>query len=111
MNLTISLDEPLAGQLREEASAQSLPPEQALRTVLQAGFEVIAELRWREANERRIELIYKERDGVLTTAEGEELERLQDAAAARVAPMDRLLVAGVERALRQAKERRDAAQP
>jgi len=78
MNLTISLDEPLAEQLRWRASEKDLSPEQAARELLGHALHRLAEEEaWRESNQRRAELIRKSRSLGLTAEEGAELDHLQ----------------------------------
>jgi hypothetical protein len=80
MNLTISLDESLATQLQQEASARHLPPEQVARDLLGDTLSKIAEEdKWRQINRRRGELIRKSRDLGLTAEESKELDKLQAA--------------------------------
>src|ERR1700684_4438050 len=78
MHLTISLDEPLAEQLRRQASAKDLSPEQTARELLGHALHRIAEEEaWGESSQRRAELIQKSRSFGLTVEEGNELDRLQ----------------------------------
>src|SRR5262245_55470484 len=71
MSLLISLDEPLAERLRQEASEKEVTPEQAARELLGHALDRIAqEKAWREANRRRIDLINKSRQQGLTAEEG-----------------------------------------
>jgi hypothetical protein len=70
MNLTLSLDEPLATQLRREASARHLAPEQVAHDLLGRALARIAEEEnWRGINQRRGELIRKRREHGLTAEE------------------------------------------
>jgi hypothetical protein len=104
MDLTISLDEPLAAQLRREASSRQLSPEQVARDLLGSALGKIAEEEaWREVNRRRGELIRKSRDRGLTAEESKDLEQLQAAVDQRLDPMDRRLLAAAEQ-LRQLAE-------
>jgi hypothetical protein len=112
MTLTISLEEPLAGQLRQHASARSMSPEEAARSILAAELgRARAEEAWRQSNERRAALISKELRSGLTAEEKEELETLQAEGATWLAPVDGQLIAGAEDLLRRARELRDAARP
>src|SRR5882757_5450396 len=80
MHLTISLDEPLAEQLRRRASAKDLSPEQTARELLGNALNRLAEEEsWGESSQRRAELILKSRRVGLTAEEGGELDRLQAA--------------------------------
>lgn len=93
MNLTISLDESLAEQLRRRASATDLSPEQAARELLgRALREVAAEEAGRTSNQRRVELIRKSRYHGLTAEEGRELDQLQAALDQRLEATDRHLL-------------------
>jgi len=112
MQLTISLDESLADQLRRRASAKDLSPEQAARELLdQALHQIVEEEAWRESSQRRAELIQKSRSLGLTVEEGRELDRLQAATDQRLEGMDRRLL-GVAEEFRQLAERLpDATEP
>jgi hypothetical protein len=97
MNLTISLDEPLAAQLQLEASRRNLSPEQVALDLLDRALGKIAdEQAWSEFNRRRGELIRKSRDGGLNAEESKELDRLQAAVDQRLESMDRHLLAGAK---------------
>lgn len=112
MDLTISLDEPLAAQLQLEASARCLSPEQVARDILGGALGKIAkEEAWRQANNRRTELIRKSRNLRLTAEESEELNRLQAAADQRLEPMDRHLLAVAEQFRQLAEGLPDATTP
>lgn len=112
MNVTISLDEPLAEQLRRQASARNLSPEFVACQVLGDGLRRIAEEQaWQAANHRRIDLINKSRDPRFTPEEAAELERLQAEANQRLAPMDLQLIARVEALRRLAEQLPDATDP
>jgi hypothetical protein len=112
MNLTISLEEPLAEQLRRQASARDLSPEQAAREILGGALNRIAdEEACQASNRRRAELIGKSRDLGLTTEEGNELDRLQAAVDQRLAPMDRRLLAVAEEFRQLAERLPDATAP
>ena len=112
MQLTISLDETLAEQLRRRASAQALSPEQAARELLGHALHRIAgEEAWSLSNERRAELIQKSRSRGLTAEEGRELDGLQAALDQRLEATDRQMLA-VAAEFRQLAERLpDAAEP
>jgi hypothetical protein len=109
VELTISFDEPLASRLRERASARSVSPEDAVRDIVGAALQLDEnEEAWARANQRRVELIDKGIYGALSAAEREELDRLQAAAIARVAPLDRQLLAVAEEFRRLAEALPDA---
>ena len=94
MNLTISLDEAQAEQLRRRASAKALSPEQAAQELLGHALHRIAEEEaWRLSNQRRAELIQKSRSLGLTAEEGRELDGLQAALDQRLEATDRQLLA------------------
>ena len=105
MQLTISLDEPMAEQLRRRASAKDLSPEQAASELLGRALHQIAEEEaWRESDRRRGELIHKSRGPGLTAEEGCELDRLQATIDRRLEATDRQLL-GVAEGFRQLAER------
>jgi hypothetical protein len=112
MNLTISLEEPLADQLRQEAVARHLPPEEVARDLLGRALGRIAEEEaWRQTNRRRGELIRKSRDLGLTADESKELDQFQSAIDRRLEPMDRQLLAVAEQFRRLAEGLPDATNP
>jgi hypothetical protein len=112
MNLTISLDEPLAAQLQQEASARRLSPEQVTRDLLGSALGKIAEEEaWRDVNRRRGELIGKSRAIGLTAEESKELDQLQAAVDQRLAPMDQRLLAAAEQLRQLAEGLPDATNP
>ncbi len=76
-------------RLRERAAARSIAPEDAAR----------------------VEVIYKEMRPGLTGDERTDLDHLQGIVAARLAPVDRKLIAVTQEVQRRAKEMRDAASP
>jgi hypothetical protein len=108
MHLTISLDEPLAEQLRRRASARDLSPEQAAREILgHALHQIEKEEAWGQSNRRRAELIHKSRSLGLTAEEGRELDRLQAALDQRLEATDRQLL-GVAAEFRQLADQLNA---
>ncbi len=112
MEVTISFDEPTASRLRDRASARHLSPEEAVRDIVGAALRVEAgEEAWVRANQRRVELINQSIYGVLSDAERQELEKLQAAAIARVAPVDKQLLAVADEFRRLAEALPDAAKP
>ena len=112
MNLTISLEEPLAEQLRRQASTRDLSAEQAAHEILGSALARIAdEEAWHASNRRRAELIRKSRDLGLTTEESNELDWLQAAVDQRLAPMDRQLLAVAEEFRQLAERLPDAMAP
>ena len=112
MNLIISLEEPLAARLREEAVARRLSPEQAASDILVVALGGIAEEgQWRTRNQRRVALIRKDREEGLVAEEAAELASLQAALDARLEPVDGQMIAATERLLQRAKGLRDGTQP
>jgi hypothetical protein len=112
MHLTISLDEPLAEQLRRRASAKDLSPEQAARELLGHALHRIAEEEsWRESSQRRAELIQKSRSLGLTGEERGELDRLQAAIDKRLEATDRQLLGAAEEFRQLAERLPDATEP
>jgi len=92
VSLTLHLEDSVAETLRQEASAERVPPEElANRLVREALEHRIAERQWESRNRRRLELIAKKSRGPLSAAELEEFTRLQELAGARAAPFDREL--------------------
>jgi hypothetical protein len=111
MNLTISLDEAQAEQLRRQASARDMTPEQTARDILgRALHEIAEEEAWEKTNRRRGELIRKSRAAGLTAEESAELDRLQATVDQRLAPMDSHLLA-VAQEFRQLAEGLPDAKP
>jgi hypothetical protein len=112
MHLTISLDEPLAEQLRRRASANDVTPEQAARELLNHALNRLAEEEaWLQSSQRRAALIRKSRSLGLTAVEGDELDRLQAEIDQRLEATDRQLL-GVAEEFRQLAERLpDASEP
>jgi hypothetical protein len=112
MNLTISLDEPLAARLRQEAAARQVTPEQAAAELLgQALDERARQAAWQHVNRRRAELIRKARDAGLTPEEGRELDQLQTAVDQSLAPQDQQLIEMAEELRRLAEGLPDAVCP
>ena len=109
MNLTISLDQPLAVRLQREAAARRLSPEQAATELLGLALDQLAqEEAQRRINSRRAELIRKARDAGLTTDESHELDQLQESVDQSLAPRDRELLATAEQFRRLAEGLPDA---
>lgn len=112
MNFTVTLDEPLASQLCQEASARQLSPEEAASELLgNLPARMATETAWRRANQRRLELIRKGRDGSSTAEEQMELDQLQAAADLHLAPMDQRLLAEADQFRRIAEGNPDATAP
>ncbi len=112
MHLTISLDEPLAEQLRRWASAKDLSPEQTARELLGHALHRIAEEEARsESSQRRAKLIHKSRSLGLTVEESHELDRLQYALDQRLEATDRHLLGVAEEFRHLAERLPDATEP
>lgn len=112
MDLMISLDEPLAARLRQEASARHLTPEQAAAELLGRALDELAqEAAWRQVNRRRGDLLRKARDAGLTAEESRELDQLQAAVDQSLAPRDLQLIEMAEQLRRLAEGLPDAARP
>jgi hypothetical protein len=112
MNLTISLDEEQAAQLRRQASSRRLSPEQLAHDLLgQALGRIVEEETWGALNRRRMELIGKSRCPGLSAEEAKELEQLQAAVDRRLEPMDRQLLAAAEQFRRLAEGLADEPNP
>ncbi len=98
MSITLHLDDVLAEELRREASAESIPPEELARRLVGEGIEQrLAERQWQVRNRRRLELIAKKKQAPLTAEEQKEFSRLQELVCERAAPFDRELRQTVER--------------
>lgn len=109
MDLTITLEESLAGQLREDASARHLSPEQAAHDLLSRELRRLAEAAaWDGLNARRVELLRKSRAAGLDPAEAKELADLQAAVDRHLAPVDKQLLAEAERFRQLAEQLPDA---
>lgn len=105
MSMTLHLDDVLAEELRREASAESIAPEElARRLVRHALQQRFAERQWQVQNHRRLELIAKKKQAPLTALEQEEFSQLQELVCQRAAPFDRELRRTVE-TLRREVER------
>ena len=112
MHLTISLDESHAGHLRRQAATRQLPPEQLARDLLREALGKLADEEQRGALERRrLELIRRSRATPLTSAEQEELRRLQDAVDQRLEPFDTQLLAQARQFQALAEQLPDATNP
>jgi hypothetical protein len=112
MHLTISLDETQADQLRRQAHARALSPEQAARELLgHALYQLAEEEAWSLSNQRRAELIHKSRSPGLTAEEGRDLDRLQAALDQRLEATDRQLLAVVEEFRQHAERLPEATEP
>ncbi len=110
MELMVTLDGPAAAWLRERAVSRNVPPEKAASDILGEVLKSLAaDEAWVRQNERRHDLIRKKFDGGLTHGEEAELAGLQGVAAERVAPLDRLMTARVEEALKRLKGPHDDA--
>ena len=93
MSITLNLEDPLAAELRQEASAEHVSPEElAHRLVREALDQRIAARHWQAHNRRRLELIAKKLQSPLTADEMAELGQLQSLAERTAAPFDRALL-------------------
>ena len=91
MELTIQLDDPLASQLHDRASASQLPPQEYARRLLGEALPSLDEsAKWDTQNRRRIALIRKSEG--LAIDEQAELQSLQEAADQRLEARDRQLL-------------------
>ena len=112
MHLTISLDEALAEQLRQRASARALSPEQVASELLSDALHQIAEDEaWGLSNQWRAALIQKSRCLGLTAEEGRELDRLQATLDQRLEETDRQLLAVAEEFRQRPQGLPDATEP
>jgi len=93
MELTIQLDDPLASQLHDRASASQLPPQEYARRLLGEALQSLDEsAKWDTQNRRRIALIRKSVHEGLAIDEQAELQSLQEAADQRLEARDRQLL-------------------
>lgn len=112
MNLTISLEEPLAKELQRQAFARDLSPEAAASELLSDALSRIADQEaWTASSRRRAELIAKNRNPGLTGEERDELDRLQSDVDRRLAPIDRRLLVVAEEFRQLAERLPDATAP
>ncbi|MBY0227883.1 MAG: hypothetical protein K2W96_01250 [Gemmataceae bacterium] len=112
MNYTIRLEGQEAVLLGLEAAARGKPPEETARDLLANQLrKPESERDWERLNTRRVELIHQKVYGSLTEGEQAELDRLQQAAIERVAPLDKRLLAMAEEFKRQAEALPDAPKP
>lgn len=97
MAFTMRLEEPLADQLRQEASAEQTTVEELGHRLMREALQHhVAVKRWRSQNQRRLELISKKRDASLSDDEQREFDQLQAVAYEMAAPFDRALRQTVE---------------
>ena len=103
MTLTITLDEAMTVQLRQQAAARQVSMEECATQLLSEAVAQLADTtRWQQYNQRRVALIHKSAITSLSCEEASELEALQTALDQRLAPMDEQLltvVAGMQRAV------------
>jgi hypothetical protein len=77
MSVTITVDDPLAGQLRSEAQQQRVSVQELATDLLSRALADSQDVVWRKANQRRLALIHKSSTLGLTPSESEELQQLQ----------------------------------
>jgi hypothetical protein len=78
MGITLEIEDELAEDLRQEASAENTSVEELARRLVRDGLrQKVASKRWYSRNLRRIELINRDLDSRLSEAERAELEQLQ----------------------------------
>jgi hypothetical protein len=112
VNLTITLDEPLALRLQREAAARRLSPERTATELLGLMLDRLAREEARQRiNSRRAELIRKARAVGLTADESRELAQLQAAIDQSLAPGDEQLLETAEEFRRLAERLPDATSP
>jgi hypothetical protein len=97
MAFTLQLEERLAEELRQEASAEHVSVEElAHRLMRDALQQRVAAKRWRSQNRRRLELIAKKMQTALSAEEQEEFGQLQSLAYEMATPLDKVLLQTVE---------------
>src|SRR5947209_912885 len=74
MGYTLDLEDTLAEELRQEASAERIAVAELAHCLLRDALQQrVAQKRWRAQNRRRLELIAKKRQAALSAEEQEEL--------------------------------------
>src|SRR5437868_6547201 len=97
MSFTIHLEDTLADELRQEASAEDVSVEElAYRLVRDALQQRLVQKRWRNQNRRRLDLIAKKTHAPLSAEEQEEFHHLQSLVYELAAPFDQALLQTVE---------------
>jgi hypothetical protein len=97
MDLTVQIEDTLAEELRQEAAAERVSPEELAHRLVRDAFQQrVARRRWPAQNRRRVELIAQKMHGPLPASEQEELDRLQLLAHQRAASFDEELRQGLE---------------
>jgi hypothetical protein len=97
MGFTLHLEDRLAEELRQEASAEHVSVEElAHRLMRDALQQRVAAKRWRSENRRRLELIARKMQAALSAEEQEEFHQLQSRASEMAAPLDKTLLQTVE---------------
>jgi hypothetical protein len=87
MGFTLHLEDKLAEELRQEASAEHVSVEELAHRLVRDGLQQrVAAKRWRSQNRRRLELIAKRLQAALSAEEQEEFRRLQSLADEMAAP-------------------------
>ena len=108
MGFTLQVQDPLADELRQQASDEHISVEElAHRLMRDALRERTATLQWSSQNRRRLELIARRLKTPLTAEEEMEFQQLQTLACERAAPFDGLLlqtVASLRREVEQLPE-------
>lgn len=105
MDLTLQLEDRLAEELRQEASAEQVSVEALAQRLVSDGLQLrIAQKRWAAQNRRRLELIARKMQAPLTDEELEELRQLQSRAYEMAAPFDRALLQAVANSRREAED-------
>jgi chorismate-pyruvate lyase len=93
MMLTITLDEAMTVQLRQQAAARQVSMEECAMQLLSEAVAQLADTtRWQQYNQRRVALIHKSAITSLSREEAAELEALQAALDQRLTPMDEQLL-------------------
>jgi hypothetical protein len=96
MSLTITVPDPLAGQIRSRAQAEKIPVDELASRLLETGMKTPLEPgQWAVANERRVALIGKRFNGGLTDPEQLDLQQLQELADRQLEELDALMVKDV----------------
>jgi len=101
MSVTITLPEPLAGQLKSEAQQRQVGLTEFAADLLARALEGTRDTTWYEVNQQRLALLHKSAKTGLTLREAHELQELQSFADQRLEAMDAERLAEVARMERE----------
>jgi len=101
MPVTITLPEPLAGQLKSAARQRQVGLTEFAADLLARALDGARETTWYEVNQQRLALLHKSAKTELTPREAHELQELQSMADQRLEAMDAERLADVARMERE----------